>query len=196
MLKAMANLIRPATDRRATRHTRSRSPPPAEVARTAAHQQQPPLAPIFTRRLSKTLLLSPQDLGQPNAIVATPVQQASPARSSSRKRSIAEVDTPDARPPARTKQRRSCDEVPGSTNGVTKKLHSNVEDVPSGASTPKPDDAAQTTSTMDKKSLRSADHSVRKATQLSEIFEDYETTIANWEESESADNSAHSSPRA
>ncbi|KAJ4345917.1 uncharacterized protein N0V89_012053 [Didymosphaeria variabile] len=183
MLKAintMANLIRPASDRRTTRHTRSRSPPPAEVAKQAAIHQQPP-APILTRRMSKTLPL-PADA--PSARDTYPTKQTSPARS--RKRSIAEVDTPDARPPSKTKQRRSYDDLSTWANDATKKLHGHVEDVPSGASTPMQD----TSSAMgDKKSLRSK-NPVRKASELADIFEDYDQIIANWEDGESTENSA------
>ncbi|KAL1604060.1 hypothetical protein SLS60_005652 [Paraconiothyrium brasiliense] len=180
MLKAintMANLIRPAQDRRTTRHTRSRSPPPAEVAKQAAVHHQPP-APILTRRLSKTLAEAP------NAFNTAPAKQTSPVRP--RKRSIAEVDTPDARPQSKTKQRRSYDDLSTWANDATKKLHGHVEDVPSGASTPRPED---TSSAMgDKKSLRSK-NPVRKASELADIFEDYDQIIANWEDGESTENS-------
>ncbi|KAF1975284.1 hypothetical protein BU23DRAFT_81315 [Bimuria novae-zelandiae CBS 107.79] len=188
MLKAMANFIRPATDRRSTRHARSRSPPPAEVARTAAQRQQQPPAPVVTRRVSKNLPLPWQEVQQPNAAAATPPNQPSPARASTRKRSIAEMDTPDAGPPSKIKQRRSHEGLAAPTNGTTKKhLVTHVDDVQSRASTPKPVDAAQTTSAMvDKKNLRSADP-VRKVSQLAEIFDDYRTTITNWEEGENAE---------
>ena len=193
MLKAMANFIRPATDRRASRHTKSRSPPPAEVARTAAHHQQQPPAPIRTRRLSKTLPEPSQDTGDSNATAALPTNQSSPpARSSARKRSFAEVDSPNARLPSKIKQKRSHDNLATPTNGATKKSDSSFEHLHSGTSTPRPVDAAQTPSAvLDKKSLRSGDPSGRRATQLAEIFDDYETTIANWEEGETADNGAY-----
>lgn len=193
MLKAMANFIRPATDRRASRHTKSRSPPPAEVARTAAHHQQQPPAPIRARRLSKTLPGPSQDAADSYATAAFSTNQPSPpARSSARKRSFAELDTPDTRLPSKIKQRRSHDDLNTPANGATKKSDSNVDHVHSGTSTPRPVDAAQTPSSMlDRKSLRSGDPSGRRATQLAEIFDDYETTIANWEEGETVDNGAY-----
>jgi hypothetical protein len=191
MLKAMASFIRPAPDRRPMRHTRSRSPPPAEVARTAHHQQQPS-PPVAARRLSKTLPVPSQAAAHSNATVATPTDPPSPARSSARKRSFAEVDTPEARPPFKVKQRRSDDHFLSPSNGATKLPDSIVDNIRSGTSTPKPGDAAQTPSAAtDKKSLRSGDPSGRRATQLAEIFEDYEVTIANWEDAEPTDSSTY-----
>lgn len=192
MLKAMANFIRPATDRRTMRHTRSRSPPPVEVARAAAHHQQQHSPPASTRRPSKALPVPSRPAAHSNATVATPADHPSPAPSSARKRSFAEVDTPEARPPFKVKQRRSDDQLFSSSNGATKLLDSHAEITRSSTSTPKPSDAAQTPSAAtDRKSLRSGDPSGRRATQLAEIFEDYETTIANWEDAEPADSGTY-----
>ncbi|KAK7191918.1 something about silencing domain containing-protein [Paraphaeosphaeria sporulosa] len=188
MLKAintMANLIRPAADRRTTTHTRSRSPP-HEVAKQAAiqqQQQQPPAAPISTRRPSKALA---QPADAPNARDA-----ASPARASARKRSIADVDTPDARPQSKAKQRRSYDDLSTWADDATKKLHGNVDDAPSGASTPKPQDTPA--AMADKKSLRSKG-SVRKASVLAEIFtpDGYDDILAGFGPVDSAESNASS----
>lgn len=198
MLKAintMANLIRPAADRRTTRHTRSRSPPPAEVAKPAAQEQhQQPPAPVLTRRLSKTIPLTPWDAQAPNAHDTLLPDQTSPASAArARKRSIAEIDTPEARPSSKIKQRRSHEDL---TNDVTKKLHGYVDDVPSGASTPRPVDAAHDTPSamVDKKSLRSK-NPVRKASELAEIFDDYDDIISKWEDGETTESSTYKGKR-
>lgn len=192
MLKAMANLIRPATERRATRHNKSRSPPlPAggDEFDTSAQKQQPHHTTLSTRRSSKTTPLLSLDDEKPHAKVIhqTPPQPAPPTRTSSRKRpASALADAPaDPRPPTKVTVTQPHGELLRITNGVPERLGIEADDVPSDASTPRPNGTtpgltvpAQGGNNQDKRSLRSQDGGSRLKSDLAIYFSCYDDIIA------------------
>jgi hypothetical protein len=189
MLKAMAHLVRPAPERRTSRHNKSRSPqPPAgdELVKAQQHPPPPPPQPaISTRRSSRTTLSL--DNGIPNATLQqqTLPKTAPPTRSGSRKRPASEIAT-DPRPPTKVTVTQPHGDLVRITNGVLRELSIDADDVPSGVSTP---DANGTRATLgvptqtpagsqDKRSLRSHDGGSRLKSDLATYFANYDDIMA------------------
>ncbi|KAF2682749.1 hypothetical protein K458DRAFT_390666 [Lentithecium fluviatile CBS 122367] len=185
MLKAMAQFIRPATERRASRHVKSPSPRPAGGDELVAAQQQHQPA-IPTRRSSRPAPPPPQS----DTPIATnssrpPATAAPPTRTRSRKRPASEIAT-DARPPTKVTVTQPHGELVRITNGVPKQLGIGADDVPSGSSTPNPSGMgaslgvpAQTPApSTDKRSLRSHDGGSRLKSDLATYFGNYDDIMA------------------
>jgi len=197
MLKAMANLIRPAPERRTTRHNKSRSPLPflggdeLQMSSPAPQQHhQAPAATIPTRSSSRT---SSDDRSKPNAKATKPVDSSRPGtrkRAAASTSALADATPSDARPPTKVTVTQPHGQLLRITNGVPKQLGIEPYLVPSGASTPKPNGAglAVPTSALqpqpvssDKRSLRSHDGGSRLKSDLATYFSSYDDIIAGVE---------------
>ncbi|PVI08076.1 hypothetical protein DM02DRAFT_608181 [Periconia macrospinosa] len=201
----MANLIRPATERRVQRLNSSRSPPaaPPSAASPSASsifevehdENKSSLRHTATRRTSRNpSLLPPHDDVIPQNTTAT---ATTPPRSS-RKRPASAIEdaTTDARPPTKVTVTQPHGELFRITNGVPTSLGIGADDVPSGLSTPTASGAvpprlaapAQTsqqtgTPSTDKRSLRSHDGGSRLKSDLATYFSGYDDIIAGVEKS-------------
>ncbi|KAF1959056.1 hypothetical protein CC80DRAFT_318908 [Byssothecium circinans] len=195
MLKAMANLIRPATERRVQRHNKSRSPPAAAAAAStgtdSAHRQlerstQPPIQDSIAVATRRTARSTPRISLHDRIAEETP---ATPAVSSRKRPASALADdaTTDARPPVKVTVTQPHGELLRITNGVPKHLGIGADEIPSARSTPSASSGAglsvpvQTpqaqqpgSANSDKRSLRSQDGSSRLKSDLSTYFTNYD----------------------
>jgi hypothetical protein len=186
MLKAMAQLIRPATERRtATRHNKSPSPPPPRGDDVlSAHEQHP--KPAIARRSSRAAPPLQDDAPDATAAQQTPAKAAAPlTRTSARKRPASEIAT-DPRPPTKITVTQPHGELLGITNGVPRGLGIAADEVPSRPSTPAASSRGVTlavpaptaASSTDKRSLRSQDGGSRLKSDLATYFANYDDVMA------------------
>ena len=180
----MANLIRPPMRSSTERLVQSRlnfAPvaPPQHAQNTT----------VSTRRSSKSgpLLVLGDDEKTVKQITVSSARPAAPPRTSSRKRpSDALDDLPDTRPPTKVVHREPHGELVRITNGVQTLLDTNVDDVPSGRSTPRPGSAGKLAvpaltadpKSKDRRSLRSSDGGSRLKSDLAVYFSSYDDIIA------------------
>jgi hypothetical protein len=150
-----------------------------------AHRDSPP---ISTRRTSKSspLLVLADNEKPVKQLDHTPSRPAPPARTSSRKRPATELtpDATDTRPPTKIAVTQPHGELLRITNGVAAPLGIDVDQVPSARSTPRPGSSgklaapASTSTSQDKRSLRSHDGGSRLKSDLAVYFGNYDDIIA------------------
>lgn len=177
----MANVVRPrlpsaTTELRQTRLSFS----PIRAGDDAHHSSNN--TTIATRRTSKgsSLLALADDEKSGRHVAHTPIKAAPPARTNSRKRPLADATTPDTRPPIKVTVTQPHGELLSITNGVSRPLGIDVDDVPSARSTPRPGSAGKSTPAagQDKRSLRSHDGGSRLKSDLATYFSSYDDIIA------------------
>jgi hypothetical protein len=163
--------------------------PVARAPEDANHGVQHTTA-VSTRRSSKSgPLLALADDEQPVQQPIPPsVRPAPPSRTSSRKRPSAALDdAPDTtRPPTKVTVSHPHGELLRITNGVQTLLGIDADDVPSGASTPRPASAGKLAvpaptadpKSKDRRSLRSSDGGSRLKSDLAVYFSSYDDIIA------------------
>ncbi|KAI4676664.1 uncharacterized protein J4E84_009499 [Alternaria hordeiaustralica] len=193
----MANAVRPSLLRSSNeRQTRLNFLP---VSRDDAHpqaQRNHNHAPVATRRASKSgpLLARADDDGAVKPVAHTPAKPPPPARTSSRKRpaTALEPDATDTRPPTKITVTQPHGELLRITNGVAAPLGIDADDVPSARSTPRPGSSGKlaappavpapastaSSTTTDKRSLRSHDGGSRLKSDLAVYFANYDDIIA------------------
>jgi hypothetical protein len=167
-----------STDRR-TRHTRS----PVEHLNNTNTNTLPRNPAISTRRSSRgaSLLGLDDEKATKNSGHATSRKRPATA--------IEDATTADPRPPTRVKVTQPHGELLRITNGVSALIGIAEDDLPSGASTPKPTlngaaagltvlGRAAATQTKDKRSLRSHDGGSRLKSDLATYFSNYDDIIA------------------
>lgn len=190
LLNIMANVARPVL-----RQTKLSFSPVAPPARDDAHSNKDK-AHVSTRRTTTSSPLlaladNEQPVRQAPTIDSTPSRPAPPARISSRKRPAAalEPDATDTRPPTKITVTYPHGDLVRTTNGVAAPLRPAPDDVPSSRSTPRPRSAgklqapaasasAPTSTSQDKRSLRSHDGGSRLKSDLAVYFGNYDDIIA------------------
>jgi hypothetical protein len=181
----MANVVRPrmpaaTTELRQTRLSFS----PIRAANDDAHHGNNTTTTVATRRTSKgsSLLALADDEKSVKQVNTTPIKaaQQSLARTNSRKRPLADATTPDTRPPTKVTVTQPHGELLSITNGVSRPLGIDADDVPSARSTPRPGSAGKSTPAagQDKRSLRSHDGGSRLKSDLATYFASYDDIIA------------------
>ncbi|KAF2847822.1 hypothetical protein T440DRAFT_455477 [Plenodomus tracheiphilus IPT5] len=191
----MANVARPPL--RQTRLTFSPVVAPNDDAHctTAAHTPNS----VSTRRTSRTgpLLALADDAKPVQQLLRTPAatptpapaptRPAPPARITSRKRPAAALspDATDTRPPTKVTVTQPHGELMRITNGVSAPLGIDADDVSSATSTPRPGSSGRlavpapgSTTSQDKRSLRSHDGGSRLKSDLPTYFANYDEVIA------------------
>jgi hypothetical protein len=184
--KNMANVVRPRVPAAtAERQTRLNFQPIRRTPDDALNNSPSSAATIATRRTSKgnQLLALGDDEKLVKQITLTPPKAAAAplARTNSRKRPLADATTPDTRPPTKITVTQPHGELLRITNGVSAPLGIDVDDVPSGRSTPRPGSAGKSTpaaGSHDKRSLRSHDGGSRLKSDLATYFASYDDIIA------------------
>jgi hypothetical protein len=180
----MANVVRPRMPAATTelRQTRLSFSPIRAANDDAQHGNT--TTTVATRRTSKggSLLALADDEKSVKPVNTTPIKAAhqSLARTTSRKRPLADATTPDTRPPTKVTVTQPHGELLGITNGVSRPLGIDADDVPSARSTPRPGSAGKSTPAtgQDKRSLRSHDGGSRLKSDLATYFASYDDIIA------------------
>ncbi|KAH7399662.1 something about silencing, SAS, complex subunit 4-domain-containing protein [Pyrenochaeta sp. MPI-SDFR-AT-0127] len=181
----MAHVVRPPLRASTERRSRLTLSP---VAPDDAHRNN---TAVTTRRTSRTgpLLALAADDKPVQQLSFTPAkQQAPPTRiANSRKRSATALtpDATDTRPPTKITVTQPHGELLRITNGVATPLGIDADDVRSGTSTPRPGSSGKLTvpapgssTSQDKRSLRSHDGGSRLKSDLATYFSNYDDIIA------------------
>ncbi|CAI6278423.1 unnamed protein product [Periconia digitata] len=199
MLQAMANLIRPATERRVQRLNRSRSPPAAppsaptgsvtSIFHVDNDENEISPRPSTSRRTPRNAVLPPPS----DEIISHKKTPTPTPPRSSRKRPASAIEdaSTDPRPPTKVTVTQPHGELLRITNGVPAGLGIGADQLPSANSTPVPPRLAAPVRTpqqpgsanTDKRSLRSHDGGSRLKSDLATYFSGYDDIIAGVEKS-------------